>query len=171
MADFREKSPRGAAGPTGAFVMPGSALPTLYTGPGGALVASYSKETQPPDGERVVSFTGPAWKITGPELKDVLKALENPPKAIDWTNALAACLSSVFFAWKTFEDSNGVLDGRNLTAFAIAIGVASVAAKRIADQLLKKQPLQELALGHVRSALGITDKPVRNWWQFWLWFK
>lgn len=59
--------------------------------------------------------------MTEAELKNIERALLNPPRRADWLTTTMAILPAAFFAVKTYKDASGKLEGANLFAFGIAL--------------------------------------------------
>jgi len=119
------------------------------------IVSDSNKSPKMPTADRIGTLATPSYSNTEAELKDVLAALENPPKRVDWLGAAVGCFSSAFFAWKTYDEASGMLSGRNLVAFGVALIVAAVYVGRVIEQSRDPKALQALALSHVKKVLAM----------------
>lgn len=98
-------------------------------------------------------------KITGSELKNIERALLNPPKKVDgWASAIGL-LSSGFFAVKTLVDTDGKPTGANLFAVILASVLFGGVLLDLFRRAKAKDPLHQAALADVQDLIRAQSPP------------
>lgn len=96
----------------------------------------------------------PSAKVTEGELKNIERALLNPPKKVDPWLAGIGLLSSGFFAIKTLSDTHCKPEGANLAALLAACALFGGVVLDIIRRLNAKDPHHDAALEDVRALMG-----------------
>lgn len=109
----------------------------------------------------------PSSKVTEGELKNIQRALEHPPKSIDWIRSVLSLITAIVLAAKAYSDLVAcVTDPKKHTDLALTVGLIVVAAVTVAfiiQELYKrcteKHPFHEAALAEVKKLIADQENP------------